>query len=68
MFLGTLDNVGEYRLLEASSRSGWSDAIALINGWSKHDLRGEEMSLVLTNDNFRDHGGGGTLGVCPQRS
>ena len=68
MFLGTLDNVGEYRLLQASSLSGWSDAIAVITGWSKHDLRGEEMSLVLTNDNFRDHGGGGTLGVCPQRS
>ena len=55
-------------MLQASSLSGWSDAIAVINGWSKHDLRGEEMSLVLTNDNFRDHGGGGTLGVCPQRS
>ena len=68
MFLGTLHNVGEYRLLQASSRSRLSDAIAVVNGWSCDALRDEEMSLVLTNDNFRDHGGGGTLGVCPQRS
>ena len=56
MFLGTLDNVGEYRLLQASSLSGWSDAIAVINRWSCDALRDEEMSLDLTNDNFRDHG------------
>ena len=40
----------------ATSRSRWSDAIAVINRWSCDALRDEEMRLDLSNDNFRDHG------------